>query len=392
MPQRRGWADSVGGQGAGAIPAERIAELSEATEEWARGRKRVALVVPDATRVIPSGVTAACVEGLKRVASVTAVVGVGLHRAPSAGEWSETPQLAELVAAGVPLVDAGGQGDVVCVRGGPYPGAAYARAVVEAEGCAVLGVVELHQYAGFSGGAKGLAVGCAAPDTIGWVHRPALLRHPGVRVGGVEGNPFRAQIDALALCLPERFEVQVVPEDVGTRMFSGAGEGAWRAAVAASQPFSDVPAASAALVHVTGGKGQNLYQASRGITQLALQQRPPIPEGAPVVLVARASEGVGEGAGERAFAAVAERGVDRLLAELANFDEEARCGGGAQRAYVMALALARHPVGLVTEGEAGVLEALGCRRLRSAEDVRGFLGSGEVLRWEFGGAMPRRAE
>lgn len=365
-------------------------ELAHAAEAWARGRRRVALVVPDATRTLPEGVTAACLTGLRRAAAVNAVVGVGLHRAPSASEWRETSQLAELAAAGVPVVADGGQGEVAPVSGGLYAGAAFARAVVEADGCAVLGVVELHQYAGFSGGSKGLAVGCAAPDTIGWIHRPALLRHAGVRVGGIAGNPFREQLDALGARLPERFEVQVAVTPGGLEVFAGGESAPWRAAVAASRPFVDVPVAGAALVHVKGGKGKNLYQASRGITQLALQERPPLDEGAPIVLVARAPDGVGDGMGERAFASLAERGVARLLEALAEFDEGARCGGGAQRAYVLALALARHPVGFVTEGESGALEALGCRRLRSAAEVVEFLGGREVLRWELGEAMPRR--
>ena len=49
------------------------------------------------------------------------------------------------------------------------------------------GVVEPHLYAGFSGGVKGVAIGCAGRETIAWTHRPAFISEPGVSVGAPAG-------------------------------------------------------------------------------------------------------------------------------------------------------------------------------------------------------------
>ena len=49
------------------------------------------------------------------------------------------------------------------------------RRVQEADLVITAGVVEPHLYAGFSGGVKGVAIGCAGRETIAWTHRPAFI-------------------------------------------------------------------------------------------------------------------------------------------------------------------------------------------------------------------------
>lgn len=357
-------------------------ELERAAAElaaWAHGR--VAVVVPDATRLLPAGVVAACLDVL-RGHELTVVVGTGLHRPPSDAEWRSAPHLVEVLDAGRPVEARGGLGESVVVgeRGGVE--VAYVRAVVEADCVVTFGTVELHQYAGFSGGVKGVAVGCASADTIGWIHRPALLRDPALGVGIVDGNPFRSQLDGLVAALPPLFEVQgVLGRDARWRLFAGPSPGAWRAAVSVVDAFWDTPApAAAAAVGVAGAKAANLYQASRGVTQLVLQAGCPLEPDAPVVLVTEAPDGLGEGQGELAFAAALERGRARLLGELAGFDDGARTGGGTQRAYIVALTSARHPVGYVALEEAPELTRFGWRYLASEADARAFLGTDAYLR------------
>jgi nickel-dependent lactate racemase len=50
------------------------------------------------------------------------------------------------------------------------------------------GVVEPHQYAGYSGGGKTVVIGCGSEETIRLTHGPQFLDHPGVRLGQVDGN------------------------------------------------------------------------------------------------------------------------------------------------------------------------------------------------------------
>ena len=56
------------------------------------------------------------------------------------------------------------------------------------------GVVEPHQYAGFSGGSKTVAVGVAGEPTIAYTHGPAMLDQAGVRLGNLHDNPFQAAV------------------------------------------------------------------------------------------------------------------------------------------------------------------------------------------------------
>ena len=64
------------------------------------------------------------------------------------------------------------------------------------------GVVEPHLYAGFSGGVKGVAIGCAGRETIAWTHRPAFISEPGVSVCRLRGNPFQATLREIAARTP----------------------------------------------------------------------------------------------------------------------------------------------------------------------------------------------
>jgi hypothetical protein len=360
-----------------------LRRAGERLAEWWHGHERVCVVVPDATRQLPAGLVSG-VLGAVPPRPAIGLVGVGLHRQPTAAEWQLIPHLKEMEAwsgsARVELIPDGGQGESVVVGRRDGADIGFARAVVECDGIVVLGTVELHQYAGFSGGVKGVAVGCATPETIAWVHRPALLREPGVRVGGSEGNPFRAQLEEAAAALPPIFEVQVaLGPDGAWSVFAGESPGAWREATRVVDAFYPVDWADGAVVAVHGAKGYNLYQASRGVTQLALQEHPPLRRGAPVALIADGREGLGQGAGERAFAATLAMGREGLLRQLAEVGPEERTGGGTQRAFVLAMASARHPVGYASRRRSPELESFGWRFLEDEASVRRFLGTERFL-------------
>jgi len=52
------------------------------------------------------------------------------------------------------------------------------------------GVVEPHQFAGYSGGGKTVVIGCGSEETIGLTHGPQFLDHPGVRLDRSPVIPF----------------------------------------------------------------------------------------------------------------------------------------------------------------------------------------------------------
>ena len=346
---------------------------------WGSDHQKITLVVPDATRRLPPDLVDACVTALEEN-DVTVVVGTGLHRPPTEDEWQNVPHLSETRDRLPAVLDSGGQKGAVYLRTIDGNRIAVSWALVECDGIVVVGAVELHQYAGFSGGIKGIAVGCAAPETIDWIHRPALLNHPGVRVGRIDGNPFREQLSHVVRGLPPILEVQSFQKRRGELAISiGEAPQGWADAVSALDCFVDVPFAAAAVVGMLGPKGQNLYQASRGVTQLVLQESSPLVHGTPVVLITEAPDGLGSGSGEGNFVTALLNGRDRLLEQLRSVEEDDWLPGGSQRAFMVALASERHPVGYVSLSESPEMRQVGWRYLRSVDEIYEFLRTDEYL-------------
>ena len=74
--------------------------------------------------------------------------------------------------------------------------------VARADLVVTVGVVEPHLYAGFSGGVKGVAIGCAGEETIAWTHRPAFISAPGVVLGRSTAIPSSRRCSEIAARTP----------------------------------------------------------------------------------------------------------------------------------------------------------------------------------------------
>jgi len=150
----------------------------------------VTVVVTDVTRATPDDVLVEAMLERLPDCDVSILLGLGLHRPMTDDEirtaLGDHADLAvnhdpeATVAVGT--VD-GMEGDEVPVRVHPL--------VAEADCLLSTGMVEPHQYAGFSGGAKTVVVGAGDGSLIGYTHGPGVLSHPDVRLGRIEGNPFR---------------------------------------------------------------------------------------------------------------------------------------------------------------------------------------------------------
>ncbi len=290
--------------------------------------QRVGIAIPDATRPFP--VTDALAALLPFVGPTPrVVVGLGLHRRLLLHERPQSPW---------PVLEHDPDDVVDLSTADIAAPATLSRHLADQDLVLELGVVELHQYAGFSGGHKALAVGCAGRRTIDFLHGRDLVTAPGVEIGRLEGNPFRAAVDQLGAHFRGRWCL----------LWSGAGWLAGEpiatlAAVAAAlDVWQDVPTpAQAAILTVRGTKSRNFYQASRAATYLGLSPRPPLVPGATLYLDAPCPEGLGTGDGERAFARVLGAGPAPWAHLL---DGPAPVGGGTQRAIMLALLLRRHPL------------------------------------------------
>ena len=310
--------------------------------------RRIAVAAPDGTRHLDVA------AGLRALAerfpgvSGTAVVGLGLHRPMRPAELA--PYRA---ASPWPVVN---HDPDRCVELGTVAGhpAQIHPALARADLVIALGVVELHQYAGFSGGHKAAAVGCGGRETLASLHARERVCHPAVRVGRLEGNPFREAVDALGEAAGCRLALQALPDG---RWVAGPPAAALATAAAALDPWRYVSRRyDCALLRVPAAKAVNFYQASRAATYLALSPAPPLRDGALLVLDAACPEGAGRGEGERAFAALMASTPPPWGALLTG---PVPRGAGLQRAYMIARLARRYRLVVAGCREPEALRALG---------------------------------
>lgn len=173
----------------------------------------VAIAVPDETRPFPIKLLLPpLLERLFKAFPllphdrVRIVVGGGLHEPPDAAQLARIlPE--DLLGCTVVAHDAQNspmRRMGVTSRGTPVEiNAAYA----DAELKIVMGMVDAHQFAGFTGGAKGVVVGCASAAMIARNH--SMLCRDGAFAGNIEGNPVREDLNEAGVLAGVRLAVNV---------------------------------------------------------------------------------------------------------------------------------------------------------------------------------------
>jgi nickel-dependent lactate racemase len=209
------------------------------------------------------------------------------------------------------------------------------------------GVVEPHQYAGYSGGGKTVVIGCGSEAMIGLTHGPQFLDRPGVRLGQVAGNPFQQFVRDAAQAIGLRFVVNVVLDGNFEAITVQAGDpiAVHDALVAVARSVYEVPIEheyDVVIAQVDPPKGVNLYQASRAATYIGLNATPPIHPSGVIIVAAQCPEGAGQGRGEERFFTALSQATD-LQQLLAQYRRDG-CQAGEQRAYMLAQVLLNYEV------------------------------------------------
>ena len=168
------------------------------------------------------------------------------------------------------------------------------RAYVEADKRIVLGFIEPHFFAGFSGGPKGVAPGVAGVETIYRLHRSGLIANPMSTWGVLDGNPLQREVrEAVALCPPD-FLVNVTLNDKKeiSGFYAGNYLEAHRRGCDAARAASMAPVDRPFHVALTSNSGypldQNLYQAVKGMSAAARI----VEDGGTVLVASECSDGV----------------------------------------------------------------------------------------------------
>lgn len=336
---------------------------------------RVVIAVTDLTRACPDReLVPPLLDELNRGGipdeQITVMVAVGLHRETTDAEKVE--KLGDDVVRRVRVVDSDGRDPAKWADLGaipPYgvPGFTQ-KAVKDADLVIATGIVEPHQYAGWSGGRKTVAIGCCGEPVITATHGMRFLEDPGVRLAKIEGNPFHETVTEIARRAGLRFCINVVTDDHErvVAIEAGAPDDVLRALVAVGEKLytrSIEKQYDIVIAGVGKPKDVNLYQASRAATYLRFAPTPVVREGGAIIVPAQLDEGAGEGAGEQRFLAALEKAESPAAVV-----EEARrhFAGGEQRAVMVALTL-QHCLVIVAASESP--EVVRLAKLRAAVDV-----------------------
>jgi nickel-dependent lactate racemase len=274
---------------------------------------------------------------------ITLICGIGLHR-PSTHEEKVTKLGSEVVAR-YRVIDSEPLNQDALVDLGTTPGGVPVlvhHTAVEADLLMATGLVEPHQYAGYSGGRKTLAVGAAGEPLIAYTHGPDFIDNPGTRLGRIEGNPFHEAVTEAARRAGLKFIINVVQDEKKRvlKVAAGEPEETHRRLVEFARGVYEVEIPQRYDV-VIGGVGypkdSNIYQASRAASYLFFAPTPVVKSGGFLIVPARCEEGAGDGVGEQRFLAAMRDSPD-----VQSILDNARQHGyppGQQRAFVMAKVL-----------------------------------------------------
>jgi nickel-dependent lactate racemase len=260
---------------------------------------RVAIIISDITRPCPSYLLLPHVlEELNQAGvpdkDIIIVSGLGVHR-PHRDE-ERRRLVGEAVFKRVRCLDAYGQKEDYIEVGKSTKGTPFQVfcPVVQATKRICLGNIDYHYFAGYSGGAKAIVPGVCTRETIQANHR--MMLHPRAKVGVIDGNPVREDIEEITRFLSIDFVLNVVLDEEKRVMAAVAGDyiKAHRAGCRILDQAYRLPIGELADIVITCPHGFpkdiNVYQAQKTLDNARWAAKP----GGIIILVAECREGLGE--------------------------------------------------------------------------------------------------
>lgn len=224
-----------------------------------------------------------------------------------------------------------------------------------------IGVIEPHLYAGYSGGAKTIAIGLAGQDTINATHSIKFLDNAAVTIGSLEGNTFQETLWHIADKVGPIFAINTVNDSDGKalKIFSGPVTNVFAKGVEFAKKVFEVKVEKKADIAICGiGKPKdiNLYQASRAINYVLSVDSPVVRKGGVVIIAAELKDGIGNSVTEKRF--YEELKNMRSPADFVNHIKINGCVAGEHRAYMVAKALSDYNIIFVTKERKAFMEGL----------------------------------
>ena len=268
----------------------------------ARNARSVCILISDITRPTPNGVILPHIMAELEAAGisrdhVTILIATGLHRpAPEAEKRIIVGD--ENVFSSVQVVNHYANNDAQHVklqattRGTPV---LIDKRFVEADVKVLIGLVEPHFMAGYSGGRKLVAPGIAHRETILTFHAPPFMEDPNARNCNLEGNPLHEDQLEIVSMLGDIFAVNVIIDEARDIVFVNAGEviQSHFEAVAFARRICEVELSRQFSTILTSAGGfpldKTYYQTVKGMVSPLDILKP----GGDVIIVSECSEGLG---------------------------------------------------------------------------------------------------
>ena len=274
---------------------------SPAFSEFLSGGGKTLFIVNDGTRPTPTSKVLDIIEKDIQKADCEFIIATGAHRAPTEEEYRFIfgRHLETLRRANRIFVHDAKKTDEMDFIGTSSNGTEMwvNRRALKAERIVIIGSVEPHYFAGYTGGRKSFLPGLASFKTITMNHKYAL--RPEAKALALEGNPVHEDmIDALKTLKDKKvFSIQVVLDSKRRIYAATAGDiiTSMNAAVAAARRVFvvDIPRKEDIVVTVAPyPMDVDLYQAQKALDngKLALN------DGGIIILVSKCRVGIGDNA------------------------------------------------------------------------------------------------
>jgi len=318
----------------------------------AKGKKSACIVVTDITRNCPEKeILPHVLEILEKQIvrkNIRIIVGSGMHRKMKIDEKIE--KYGKLIVENFQVIDHDSQDNSKLVdlgntkNGTPIK---ISKIAFESELLISIGLISLHQYAGYSGGYKTVSIGVASDETISSTHSLKTLKNPNARIGKIEGNPFQEDIIEIGKKVGLNFVINVIVgnDNLPSEILAGEPMETHKALIKKAKPIFEISIKEpfdAAICGVVHPSDANLYLASRAASFLVFGNNSSIKKGGYIVIPAKCNEGAGKGIAEQRFISMlSSKTPDEIINQKEEFN------AGEQRAFVMANVLKQYQVIIV---------------------------------------------
>ena len=279
----------------------RLREVLEAKgfAEFLKTEGKIVFVVNDGTRPTPTAKILEEIWPLLKGREVFFIVATGVHRGPTEDEWHYIlgkEIYNELLSRGAVKAHDSRRDEAVCLGKTKYgTDILINRKVAEASKVVVIGSVEPHYFAGYTGGRKAFLPGVAGFASVEQNHKLAMSA--GAKAGVLEGNPVHEDMAEAyrALGSVDVFSIMTVldREDDIYAVAAGDLEGSFSEAVLKADEVFCVEIDEKADIVISAAPypmDVDLYQSQKAIEsgKLALK------EGGILILVSQCRDGIGE--------------------------------------------------------------------------------------------------